>query len=268
MTDAKKKSIRLPKKLKADTDFRYLSDLSPKQRRVAAFYEYARESVELREIVSAMQQARIFESKDWDASTAGLRPTLAELLRILPLHHLLILYDCRRFPEKPFRDARRDLAPKYFNSFGVESVGAIPWQALVSLRSAASQWFSELEYWTKFLGSCDARGRTLNAISISWNYTNPELTKSFAALLPRIRPQEFPEPRKAGRKGRRPSSGTTDILNQLIAFRLRRAGLSFDQARGYAPGLTVYTSERGWNKAAAAAENRIKHILLPPLFSF
>ena len=270
MTDAKKKSIRSPKKLRADTDFGYLSDLSPKQRRAAAFYEYARESVELREIVSAMQQAKIFESKGWDASTAGLRPTPAELLAILPLHHLLILYDCRGFPEKPFRDARHDLDPKYFNSFGVEPVGAIPWQALVSLRSgaAASLGLSELEYWTKFWGSCDVRGRTLNAISISWNYTNAELTKSFAPLLRRIRPPEFPEPRQAGRKGRRSSSGATDILNQLIAFRLRRAGLSFDQARVWAPNLMVYTSERGWNKAAAAAEDRIRHMLVPPLFSF
>src|SRR5215470_7479841 len=116
MTDAKKKSIRLPKKLRADTDFRYLSDLSPKQRRVAAFYEYARES-ELKKFVPAMRQAAIFESRERDARTAGLRQILVELLTILPLHHFRILYDCRGFPEKPFRDARHDLDPKYFNSF-------------------------------------------------------------------------------------------------------------------------------------------------------
>jgi hypothetical protein len=232
---------------------------------VAAFYEYARES-ELKKFVPAMRQAAIFESRERDARTAGLRQILIELLTILPLHHFRILYDCRGFPEKPFRDARHDLDPKCFNSFGVEPVGATSWPALVSLRSIASEWLSELEYWTKFWGSGDVRGSTLNAISISWKYTNSELTKSFAALLCRIRPQEFPEPRQAGRKGRRSSSSATDILNQLIAFRLRRAGLSFDQARSYAPSL-VYTSERGWNKAAAAAEDRIRHMLEWRLFS-
>jgi hypothetical protein len=263
MINIKKTVGRLPKNVGDDTDFSYLSDLSAVHWRVAVFYEYARDSDELREIISAMRRERVFES-EWDGAPGELGQKLAKIESVLPPDHLLILHDCQGFPEKPFRDARHDLdILKYFNSVGVESVAAIPWKALVSLRSAVgSQGLSELEYWTKYWTD-NARARTLNAISIPWNYTNAELTESFAKLLSRIRPQNCHEPRRAGRKGRCSSSGATDILNQLIAFRLRRAGLSFDQARR----LVVYTTEKGWNNAAAAAQERIRHMIVRPLFN-
>jgi hypothetical protein len=264
MIDIKKTVGSLPKNVRADTDFSYLSDLSTVHRRVAVFYEYARESEELRKIVSEMKRERIFESEEWDAS-GELGQRLAELSSVLPPDHLLILYDCRGFPEKPFRDARYDLDIfKHISSFGVESVGRIPWEPLTLLqRTVMRQGWSELEYWTKYWTN-DLRRTTLNAICIPWNYTNAEIAESFAKLLRRIRPHNFPEPTKAGRKGRS-SSGATDILNQLVAFRLRRAGVPLWRARSF--GLVMYSTERGWNNAATAAEERIRHILVRPLFS-
>jgi len=264
MTETTKPSNTLPKNLKADTDFRYLSDLSADHRRLAIFYEYARECEEFREIVLATKRDRVFDSNEWDA-TSELGQRLAKVELVLPLDHLLILYDCAGFPEKPFRDARHDLEIlKHIRSFGIESVNCMPWQPLILLRATAmGEGRSELEYWTKYWTS-NVRRRTLNAIVIPWNHTNSELAESFAKLLRRIRPRNFPEPAKAGRKGRSSSFGATDIINQLIAFRMRQAGVSLRRARSC--GFVIYTSERGWNKAATAAEQRIRHLLVQPIF--
>jgi hypothetical protein len=263
MTEIAKPTNTFAKNLKADTDFRYLSDLSADHRRLAIFYEYARESAELREIVLAMKRDRVFDSNEWDCASE-LGQKLAKIELVLPLDHLFVLYDCAGFPQKPFRDARHDLEIlKHIHSFGIQSVNWIPWQPLIGLRAAIWQGRGELEYWTKYWTS-SIRRTTLNAIVIPWNHTNSELAESFAKLLRRIRPQNFPEPAKAGRKGRCSSFCATDIINQLIAFRMRQAGVSLRHARSC--GFVIYTSERGWNKAATAAEQRIRDVLVQPIF--
>ena len=105
-------------------------------------------------------------------------------------------------------------------------------------------------------------GKTLNAISIPWNYRNDELTEFFRELIPRLRPPEFPEPKKAGRKGRSSGLGAIDMLNQLAAVRLHRAGFNFDQASRFTP----YSSRKGWDKAVRAAEERINNMTTRPFF--
>ena len=59
MTDAVKNSAvaKIPATLKADIDFRYVQELREPLRRVAAYYEYARESAELNEITVALRKA-------------------------------------------------------------------------------------------------------------------------------------------------------------------------------------------------------------------
>ena len=252
----------LPEMLKADTDFGYVSELSEVIRRIAAYYEYARESEELKEIISAVRKAGMFRPGFTGDIAPELLQRLSALSSVLPIDQLLVFQDCDGFPEKPFRDVRQNLdILKHYDSFGVNHVGTIPWRALILLRRTfTSAGLTELEYWTSW--TSERQGRTLHAISIPWKYTNAELTQSFNRLIGKIRPAQFPEPKRAGRKGRSSGSGAIDMLHQLVAFRFNRAGLSLDQARQF----TIYLSKRGWVKAIRAAEERITHMTLRPFF--
>ena len=148
----------------------------------------------------------------------------------------------------------------YDSSFGIDSPSPIPWKAILELlRQRKEQGVSE----TEFFENWKKRGKTLNAISIPWNYRNDELTEFFRELIPRLRPPEFPEPKKAGRKGRSSGLGSIDMLNQLAAFRLHRARFNFDQASRFTP----YLSSKGWDKAVRAAEERINNMTTRPFFS-
>jgi len=262
VTAPKKKAVLLPKILRADTDFLYLRELPSVISRIAAFYEYARESAELKEIISATRKAGMFRA----GFTADIPPELLQRLSalssLLPIDQLLVLHDCNGFPEKAFRDVRQNLEIlKHYDSFGVNHVGTIPWRVLILLRRTyTSAGLTELEYWTSW--TSERQGRTLHAISIPWKYTNAELTQSFNRLIGKIRPAQFPEPKRAGRKGRSSGSGAIDMLHQLAAFRLNRAGFSFDRAGQFTP----YVSKRGWAKAIIAAEERIKHMTRCPFF--
>jgi hypothetical protein len=258
MITAKKATVTLPENLRADIDFGYLVDTSTVIRRIAVFYEYARESEELKQIVAASRHAGIFRPGNQSGDIPELQQRLGRLHSVLPIDQLLVLHDSDGFPEKPFRDARDDLEIlKHYDSFGVDSVGRIPWRPLLLLRPFfMNGGFSELQFWTYEFG-----GKTLNAISIPWKYTNAELTESFGRLISKIRPSTHPAPSRAGRKGR--YSGAADMLNQLVAFRLHRAGISFDDARPF----TLYMSSRGWVKAIIAAEERIKYMTMRPFFS-
>jgi hypothetical protein len=59
------------------------------------------------------------------------------------------------------------------------------------------------------------------------------------------------------------------MLNQLAAFRLGRKGVTFSEAKKFAPiGVSIrfYQSSEGWNKAVRAAKRRIEKMLKEPFF--
>src|ERR1700731_4679809 len=104
--------------------------------------------------------------------------------------------------------------------FGTDGPVALPWTTYLSLKGfdmsgAYAKWHLRM-------------GRSIHPISIPWNYTNAELTRMFGPIIRRLRPKEFPEPSRAGRKGRGKSGGGFDLLRQLVAHRLHRQGISFD----------------------------------------
>lgn len=77
-------------------------------------------------------------------------------------------------------------------------LGSFPWETIVELRDDfVRRGQSELEFYQAVPNQ-----HTLTPVLIPRNLTDRELTKYFSDLLPRIRPPEFPEPSKAGRRGR------------------------------------------------------------------
>ena len=100
------------------------------------------------------------------------------------------------------------------------------------------------------------------AVSIDWCKTDAEIIADLSELIPKLRPPWRVEPKMAGRTGRKLGTGAVDMLNQLGAFRSQRAGLSFSEARH----VTIYTTERGWRKAAITADERIRSMMIRPLF--
>lgn len=182
---------------------------------------------------------------------------LAREAKIFNSAVIMILARCDGFPEKPFRDSGIREHDKAWR-VGMDSVMAWPWESLIALRdNFTREGLTEMKFYEN-----QPSGSTLHPISIPWSYTNEELATMFKALLPRLRPRELPEPKKAGRSGRALGTGCVDMLNQLAAFRLNREGFDFDCASK----LTIYTSAKGWRKGLLTAERRINQITELPLF--
>ncbi len=249
-----------------DTNFQYVPLLSDSLKRAAAYYEYARESAELIDAVVELREAGAFKP--------GLkkRPVKPELMRKLtwegkmfPMEGLLVLAESDDFPRKPFREAvqNSEILKRGGISLGISRPVDLPWKALISLRNDLTRHgFSEMDFYENH-----NRGpSTLHAISIPWHYTNEELAAFFCELIPKLRPSDRPEPKKAGRRGRTSGSGAVDMLNQLGAFRLNRAGWKFDPAWKPTRKLTPYVSVKGWKKAVHAAEERINNMTKRPFF--
>ena len=213
---------------------------------MAAFWEYARES----QLIKVVRSEYVLWRQTFGHENA--RHCREDQLAQRSRNLLLLVTSYPFFPYVPFEQIiKNDLFSYFYTALGFDSshVYCFPLQRAEEFRHRF-----ELE------------GYTLYCIAIPWTRTNPELAKMFEQELQSLRPASLPPLTvHPGRRGRCLDSGATDKLNQLIAFRLRRAGLSFDQARSRSGSLMVYTSERGWNKAAAAAEDRIKHMLVRPL---
>jgi hypothetical protein len=243
-----------------DTDFKYVPLLAESLRRVAAYYEYARESAELIEVVTALRKSRIFET---GGENCAINPELMRRIaagrEMYPIEALYILTECDDFPRKPFYDALQngEVLKRPGKTLGVSGPVELPWKVVLSLRNHLTrQGFSETQFF-----DLHSRGvSTLHAISIPWNYTDQELADFFRKLIPRLRPPGSLEPKKAGRRGRSCASGAVDMLNQLGAFRLNRAGWKFDRACKITRKITPYISENGWKKAVRAAEERINNM--------
>ena len=221
-----------------------------------AFYEYWRESADHKEIVMACRKARVFEP---GYKGGGLRQEMqlriARRPDIFPISVIMLLAKCDGFPELASREVK--LCARGF-SLAMEQVGVIPWRAVIASREARKmEGCSEDEFFEE-----QFRGTTLHAFSIPWRYTDVELANMFLKLIPRLRPPEFPEPRKAGRKGRYTGSGVVDMLRQLAALRLQRAGVDFEGAKEF----KLYGSAEGWKKALRTARERISSLRIRPLF--
>ncbi len=250
------------KELEADTNFSYVPALSDSLKRVAAFYEYARESAELIDAVVELREAGTFKPgcKKRDVKPELLRMLLREA-EMFPKIALVILAESDDFPRKPFRDALQNSEILKGGNFtlGISPPVELPWKTLILLRQNWTRWgLNESEFYEDL-----SRGsKTLHAILIDWNYTNEELAAFIRELIPRIRPSGAPEPKKAGRRGRRSGTGAVDMLNQLAAFRLNRAGIDFADSGK----RTLYVSRMGWAKAVRSAQERINNMTKRPFF--
>ena len=248
------------KKLEADTDFEYVKSLPEEKQRLAAFYEYARESDELKDAVRGLREAGVFKA---GYTQSDIKPELMSKLisgeNHFPIEGLYVLSQCDDFPEKTFHEAElnADILKQTIVLLGSPRPAALPWKAIIAMRNYFTRdGRREIEFYENRI-----KGSTLHAIAIPWYYTNEELADFFREMIPTLRPSDIPEPKKAGRTGRC-SGGAVDMLNQLAAFRWNRAGVGFDDAAN----LTIYTSKKGWQKAVRAAEERISNMTKRSLF--
>jgi hypothetical protein len=252
-----KKRQTLTKKLMNDISFGYVQALGEQEQRAIAFYEYARHCKPIKDWVSKLRQTRAFDGGQLDP--ASLRE-LASNSHILRLEQLLGLAKSDAFPDKPYKDSKagRDLFRSAKNFYGTDRVACIPWTGFDALRANLKRGRTreqELDVLEKWNGIA-----TVHAISVPWKYSNAELAKKFLELLPQMRPSRFPEPKKAGRKGRADKLGSLDMLRQLVAYRLNRANFPYLSSR------SPYLSENGEKKAVKLAAQRIDMMMKRPFF--
>jgi len=225
---------------------------------MAAWFVDTRESKPFIARVNALRKAKMFASGD-DADLATIKEHCTRHLLIISVLELRLLVCCKDFPTKPFRHARWNSETKPMlnsKSFGTDGPVALPWTAYFALKgidmsAAYAQWHLRL-------------GRSIHPISIPWQYTNAELSEMFQPIIKRLRPKEFPEPTRAGRKGRVKSRGGLELLQQLVAYRLTKQGIAFDDRQW--SRFHIYKSKRGFEKAAWAAASRIDSITKVPFF--
>jgi hypothetical protein len=246
----------------AESCFDYVPTLSNSLARAAAYYEYARESAELIEAVDELRQAGAFDPEGRKRPIKSeLNHKLAWERDVYRMDALLMLVRCGEFPAKPFRDAVQNTdRPEHRFTLRVNGPGHLPWRELLWLRDHMTErGLGEIEFFELGHDACS----TLHAISIPWTFTNDELIGFFRELIPRLRPPASPEPKKAGRRGRTSGSGAVDMLNQLGAFRITRAGVD---SYAFVRKRTPYVSDKGWRKAVSAAKERIDNMTKRPFF--
>ena len=253
----KRKAKTLPKKIRNEIDFAYIEKLCEQEQRAATFYEYARHSDLIKELVREVRKEEVFNGKQ--ASPKLLQKLVPIMGSSIPWMSLLfMLVHCDGFPDLSFRKTTKtpevveSMGPAF--GIGITTPCLIPWKAVDAFRA---DWKKKGLNDAEMLNQFGDNG-SLHAIVIPWrNYTNDELTKLFAQVISRWRPGHFPEPPKRGRKG---LSGTVDMLHQLSAYRLDANGYNRSEMRFH------YTSEKGWKKAIATAKKRIEGMMNRPFF--
>ncbi len=242
---------------KDDVDFEWAKDVPPHVHALAAWYEYARESQVLIERVIQLRRAKMFCSKG--SNDKIIREHCTQHLRIIPLPQVRLLVCCEDFPARSFIRAKENanIEPMFNNElFGTDGPVALPWATYFGLKGldmseAYAKWHLRM-------------GRSIHPISIPWQYTNPELTRMFGPIIKRLRPKEFPEPCRAGRKGGGKSLGGLELLQQLVACRLNEHGISFYDSKW--KKFHIYNSKRGYKNAALTAASRIRTLTETPFF--
>ncbi len=240
-----------------DVDFRWTTKVPAHLLPIVAWYEYARESKPLIERVMELRRAKLFCSSGRNKKI--IQEHCTQHLLVIPLYRLRLLVCCKDFPKEPFRRAggNAETKPMLNNKFfGTDSPVALPWTAYFGLKGidmseAYAKWHLRL-------------GRSIVPISIPWQYTDAELTEMFRPIIKRIRPKEFPEPSRAGRRGGANSCGGLELLRQLVAYRLVEHEIEFDNPQW--KSFHVYGSKRGFQDAAKAAAHRIDSIIRVPFF--
>ena len=254
----KKHSKTLPKRVRERIDFEYIKGLGEQEQRAATFYEYGRHCVPLKEFVEELRQAGAFTKDRVEPLSLELSSKLNAKLHVWKNYQLYGLGVSDDFPDKPFKDNKtaRGLFDSESNYYGIEKVGRFPWPALLEAHVKNRN----MEQALADLRACSGTS-TVHAIFIPWKYTNGELAKMFYDLLPDLRPDDFPEPKKAGRRGRSEKLGIWAMLKQLAAFRLDAA--AFDYSAIGSP----YGSKKGFNEAVKIATERINRMMEQPFFS-
>jgi hypothetical protein len=245
----------LPEKIRGEIDFDYIDELGEQERRAATFYEYARHSVPLKEFVKELKEAGAFKSGL--SLPLEMQEKVNSKLNVLSIIQLWGLVVNDGFPSEPYQHSKKGDAnfPSDSNYYGIEAMARIPWSTIMEGVWQRRNKEEQLDYLREQNGSS-----TLHAISIPWKHTNRELMTMFRDILLKARPDNFPEPKKGGRKGRSAKLPVKDLLNQLAAYRLYQAKCDF-----YEGGLK-YQSEKGWKKAIRMAEKRIESIMERPFF--
>ncbi len=244
--------------IRAESDFGYVKELPQHLHQLVCFYEYWRESEEHRSLINFCRTFKVF-TPEWDGQ--GLASSefrkITDLGDIFPIPILQRIASCPGFPMKPFKDSGyKDLTG--YTSAPRLGVAESSWGLILSMREKFEK---ESQDCLEVL-EAPSQDQDLRPIVINWTYTNDELASSFRQLVEKWRPKQFPEPRKAGRSGRSTGAGTLDKLKHLAAFRLDRAGFSFDDASP----LKLYLSEKGWSKGIHMAKTRIAKIATRTLF--
>ena len=254
----------IPPEIRAEADFGYVNELPQHLHQLVCFYEYWRESEEHRSLINFCRTFKVF-TPEWKQQ--GINGSefkkIADMSDIFPISMVLrITTRCAGFPAKPFNNCGYEDQTGY-TSAPRRGVSESAWRLILALREIFENGGSSglNGGFLEFL-EAPSLDKHLWPISIDWGYTNDELASSFRQLIERIRPKQFPEPKKAGREGRSTGAGITDKLNHLGAFRLDRAGFSFDEASR----LTIYSSERGWLNAIRMAKTRIANLATHTLF--
>lgn len=242
---------------KDDVDFEWTKKEPAHVPAKAAWYEYARESKPLIERVMKLRRAKMFCSEGRNDKI--IREHCTRHLQIISLPQVRLLVCCEDFPIKPFIRAKWDSDTKPMLSdelFGTDGPVAFPWTTYFGLKGidmseTYAKWHLRM-------------GRSIHPISIPWNHTNAELIRMFGPIIKRLRPKEFPEPRRAGRKGGGKSLGGLELLQQLVAYRLSEGGVSFDDPKW--AKFHIYESPRGYKNAAKSATDRISSLTENPFF--
>jgi hypothetical protein len=216
---------------------------------MAAFWEHARESSELRELAKSFRKVASWKSK------AEGQQVLSHYDEIVRVDELLLLIS-PLFPQFPFKKLKSDgWLPRRLlelRQFGIRGLLCSPLADFFSLiaTKAHRHWIEPTE--------------TFYGVAIPWSYTDAELAKEFRAMLKYLRPSNRPEPKRAGRAGRSSHVSPVDMLHRLAAFRLERLGFTFsDKTIEHRP---PYYSQEGWNKAVKEAKLRIENMAKLPFF--
>lgn len=264
MPRKKSRSVTIPPALNGDIDFGYVRKLSASECRLAAYYEYARESDEIKAAVKELREKGAFIAGPKTPVSRELQDKLFYHSDCFPIEVLFVLTRSTDFPERSFAIAIANVEnaktlAHWDPYYAMRRPICMPWKTLLSLRNDhVNAGGDELEFFEK----SSVRHSSVHALKISWEYTDRELATLFLSVLPQLRPRESPEPTKAGRKGRSAGRRVTDMFNQLAAWRLNEAGLDFDEAQCRTP----YTTRKGWLKAVKTADERIRNMTKRPFF--